>query len=642
MNMRNRIFLPILLLICITSCNDFKKPDNFKTKSEIEYEKAWTDVIGSVDPEQTWTASVPVSIDINDAGSSHISIYSLGEEKRVLLASEDVSSSATIEFDMPVGIVNGIAICRESSEGTDFRAVSKADLASGKVSVSFADFGTKADFAPISPANKEALTMPTGVDPRTGEHAKIWGYTVFPAWIWADMNAAIPENKSAVATNQITNFELQSNGVFYISTIYGATGSPKAEIGYYYYDKGNPSAITYIPLIDALSADYYYDDINYGKEDALPKVVWLNNQSGQWTPANFCYYDTVAGMTNGNFKTRQGDDQFNTLSILQTYGRQDPLGGDIAMVKGLTFQINAPRGNMVGFYCKRDTYTNHSTTSLNKNGKPRAAIKVYDGFRFIGLEDGSNDGGNEPDCNDIAFVMVPGNDGTLPGLLLPYIKDNDKDQYYNADGTFTDEPKYDIATDGPDSNYEDLANKKQVWTLAFEDMSTIGDFDFNDVVLAIVPNNSPNGKKGDKKGPADVFLCATGGTLDAFIYYQDELIGEAHELLGSKVNGKNSIANTFSQKYAVKHIYTIQMHPGHSIDDEAKYFKVIAGQNVISLPEKGEIPKALCIPGFWAWPKESVRIDLAYEDFAKWAYNGKNDNSSNWYNKPQEDKVVRF
>lgn len=169
-------------------------------------------------------------------------------------------------------------------------------------------------------------------------------------------------------------------------------------------------------------------------------------------------------------------------------------------------------------------------------------------------------------------------------------------------------------------------------------MSTIGDFDFNDIVLAIVPNNSPNGNKG----PADVYLCATGGSLDAHIYYKDKLIGEAHELLGSKENGKNVIANTFSQKYAVKHIYTIKMEPGHRIDDEAKNFKVIAGKNVITLPEKGEIPKALCIPGFWAWPKEAIRIDHAYEDFAKWAYSGKNDNSSNWYNKPDYDKVVRF
>ncbi|MGM9748627.1 MAG: hypothetical protein ACI3ZN_07485, partial [Candidatus Cryptobacteroides sp.] len=231
--MKKSLFLSaVLMIVCITSCNDFKKPNSVKTKDEIDYEKAWTETIGSVNQEQTWAASTPVTIDIKDAGSARISIYSLGEEKRVLLASEEISSSATMEFDLPIGIEKGIAVCRESSEGTDFRAVSKADLAGGKATVSFADFGTKADFSPISAANKEALTMPTCIDPRTGEHAKIWGYSNFPAWIWADMNAAIPENKSALSTNQITNFELQSNGVFYISTIYGATGVSKAEIGY--------------------------------------------------------------------------------------------------------------------------------------------------------------------------------------------------------------------------------------------------------------------------------------------------------------------------------------------------------------------------------------------------------------------------
>ncbi|MGN1211503.1 MAG: LruC domain-containing protein [Candidatus Cryptobacteroides sp.] len=634
MKKKKELFLSVLMIAGLISCTDLNKPDSFKTKDEIDYENAWNETIGSVDPEHTWAESMPVSIEVSGAGNAQISIYTIGEAKRVLLARETVSSSATIEFEMPLGIEKGIAICRETSEGTEYRSVGKASLMGGKASVSFAEMGTKADFAPISDANREALTQPTLRNQNSGQRAKIWGYSNFPAWIWYDMNAAIPENKSAVVTKQITNFEMQSNGLFYISTIYGSTGVDRAEIGYYYYDTVNPSDTTMVPLVDALAADYYYDEIGVSREEALAKVLWLDKSSWQWTPANFCYYDKVSGMASSAFKTRQNDNQFNTLSILQTYGNEDPELNGIAQVKGLTFQIDAPKGNMVGFYCKRPSYTNHSTTSFNRNGKPRAAIKVYDGFRFIGLEDGSSDGGNEPDCNDIAFVMVPGNDGILPGLLLPYIKDNDSDKFYNGDGTLTDEPKYDVATDGPDPMYEDLASRKQIWTVAFEDMSTIGDFDFNDVVLTIVP--------ADNKRSADIYLCATGGSINANLYYKDEYIGEAHQLLGSVENGKNVIANTYSQKYAIKKIYTIDWHPGHRVDDEAKNFKVIAGKNVITLPEKGEIPKALCVPGFWAWPKESTRIDLAYPRFADWAYDGKNDNHANWYNRPEEDKVVRF
>ena len=641
--MKRTVLLSAILAVALTSCNDLKKPDSIKTKEEIEYDIAWEQAMGKVDPEQTWISSKSVTVEVKDAGDAQISIYSLSEAQRTLLARETVSSSATIRFDMPLGLDYGVAVCRETAEGTEYIAVSKADLLSGNAGVSFAGLGTKAgDNPPMSSENKDKLTIATCVNPLTGKRAKIWGYTSFPGWIWNDMNAAIPENKAATTTGQITNFELQSNGLFYVSTIYGATGVTNAEIGYYYYDPATPSQKTFIPLVDALGGDYYYDEIDYSREDALAKVLWLNKDTWEWTPANFCFYDKVSGMANGGFATRKGDNQFNALSIVETYGK-DINNSSIAMVKGLTFQVDAPKGNMVGFYCKRSSYTNYTTKEMNTNKKSRAAIKVYDGFRFIGLEDGSSDGGNEPDCNDIALVMVPGNDGTLPGLVLPYIKDIEEDKYYNGDGTKTDEPKYDVATDGPDSNYEDLASSKAVWTLAFEDMSTIGDFDFNDVVLAIVPDG--------KKRSADVWLCATGGSINAYIYYKDKLIGEAHQLLGSVENGKNVIANTYVQKYPIKKILTVEMHPGHQLEDEARNFKVVAGNNVITLPEKGEIPKAICVGGtgkgngniaLWAWPKESTRIDTAYPDFEDWAADYKNDKNSSWYKKPVEDKVVRF
>lgn len=634
--MKRLLFTSLLLAAVLSSCRDFVKPENAKTAQVAEYDKVWNEALGPVDPEQTWSVSSTVSVDIKDAGNAKISIYTLGEEKRTLLASSEVTSDCSISFDMPIGLERGVAVCRETPGGVEYRHVSKENLVAGNASVSFAIAGTKAAAEPISATNKAALTKATCVNPKTGKRAEIFGYTNFPAWIWNDMNAAIPEDISAKTTNQITNFELQSNGLFYISTIYGATGNTSAEIGYYYYDKADPENVTMIPLIDALSGDYYYDDIHYTAATALPKVEWLRNDTWQWTPANFYYWDQVDGMKTGNpVKARVGDDQFNTLSVLKNFGNENPDLSTIAQVRGLTFQVDAPVGNMVGFYCKRgSSQINHTTSSMNKNNYSAAAIKVYDGFRFIGLEDGTNTSAKEPDCNDIAFVMVPGNNGTLPGLLLPYIKDIEEDKYYNGDGTKTEDPKYDVATDGPDPVYEELASKKQVWTLAFEDMSNIGDFDFNDVVMVISPD--------DKKRSADVILCATGGAINANIYYGDTFIGEAHQLLGSVENGKNVLANTYEQKYPVKKIFTFDMHPGHSIEDEARNFRIVAGNNVVTLPEKGEVPKALCVPGFWAWPRESTRISTSYEEFTDWSMNSQNEKYKNWYSKPVHKKVVKF
>lgn len=608
--------------------------ESVKTKNEIEYEMSWEETFGKVNPDKTWSGSTTASIDIKNADNAQISIYSLGESKRVLLARETVASDATITFDMPIGLDHGISICKENADGTIYMSASNEQLAGGTATVDFAPASTKADYPAITEQNKAYLTIPTEVNPATGKRARIWGYTSFPSWIWFDMNAAIPENKSAVEMGQITNFDLQSNGVFYIAAIYGATGTSAAEIGYYYYNgEATPDNVTYVPLIDALKADYYYDEITVSKEEALPKVMWANN-SWKWTPANFCYYDTVDGMKTSGFKTRTGDDQFSTLSIHETYGNIDPSQSGISLIKGLTFQVDAPKGSMVGFYCKTASTKNHTTAGLNTSKKPRAAIKVYDGFRFIGLEDGTASSKNEPDCNDIAFVMVPGNDGVLPGLFLPYIKDNDSDKYYNGDGTLTEEPKYDVSTDGPDPMYEDLATKKNIWTLAFEDMATKGDFDFNDLVLTIVPD------KHSKS--ADVYICATGGTLNSYLYYGDEQIGEIHSLLGSVEGGKNVIANTHSQKYQMKKIFTFNLDKKGKIEEVARKFKLIVGSDIVTLPGKGEVPKAILVPGFWAWPTESTRIDTAYPRFADWAYDGKNSNHAGWYKHPEEGKTVIF
>ena len=350
----------------LVSCNRQIKPESIKTKNEIEYEMSWEDVFGKVNPEKTWSGSSVTSIDVKNAGSAQISIYSLEESKRVLLARETVSSDATITFDMPIGLDYGISVCKENEEGTIYMSVNNAQLAGGNATVDFAVASTKADFPAITEQNKASLTMPTEKNPATGERTKIWGYTNFPSWIWFDINEAIPENKSAVEMGQITSFDLQSNGIFYIAAIYGATGTSSAEIGYYYYTgEAKPENITYVPFVNALKADYYYDDITISKEEALPKVLWAD-KSWKWTPANFCYYDTVGGMNSSGFQTRTGDNQFSTLSIQETYG--DPSKSGISLIKGLTFQVNAPKGSMFTIF----------TLAVSPTAK--LCVNMYQGF----------------------------------------------------------------------------------------------------------------------------------------------------------------------------------------------------------------------------------------------------------------------
>ena len=163
------------------------------------------------------------------------------------------------------------------------------------------------------------------------------------------------------------------------------------------------------------------------------------------------------------------------------------------------------------------------------------------------------------------------------------------------------------------------------------------DFDFNDVVLALKPVYTGKGKN---EGIYEVMLCATGGSVSSTLFYDEECLGEVHELLGSVENGKKVIANTYMQKYAVKKIHEIPFHKGDKIEDLARSFKLVVGKNVITVPEKGEIPQALLISGFWSWPKEHISITEAYPRFRKYATSQKQ--NQDWYKKPEPDKIINF
>ena len=94
------------------------------------------------------------------------------------------------------------------------------------------------------------------------------------------------------------------------------------------------------------------------------------------------------------------------------------------------------------------------------------------------------------------------------------------------------------------------------------------DFDFNDVVIALRPVFTGNGKN---EGVYEVLLCATGGSVSSTLFYDDTCIGEVHALLGSIENGKNIIANTYTQKYAVKKIHEIPFKQGIVCSDSESF-----------------------------------------------------------------------
>ena len=173
------------------------------------------------------------------------------------------------------------------------------------------------------------------------------------------------------------------------------------------------------------------------------------------------------------------------------------------------------------------------------------------------------------------------------------------------------------------------------YSVAFEDLGSFRDFDFNDVVLYVAHN--------EKTNKATVNLVATCGTLSVIVKY------DGTELM-RKTDGK---INQGSRDAVIS---STEIDMTSSADLEKFTLEVIDGEGnsqfIQSANAKGKAPMALVIPGKWAWPKEGVNIVDAYpglineqgtvsdatKGFAAWV-KGTNDNG--WYNYPNRDKVIQ-
>lgn len=626
-----RLVIPVgcALIMGTASCVN---TDGIPNTTNGKYAQAWEEQFGNVDPNQTWNGAVTVTAQIVTGGeSAKVYATTLGEERRIILGEKEINGSGPLTFDVPQGIGEYVCISKESASGNEYKRVKVEDLRAGGAKVTFSSNG---NFL-LAPALKADATGILNGSPLV----KNWGYSTFPGWAWQDISEAMPESDKC--EGQITNYDLISRGKFYISTIFGYTGTSDGRvIGYYYYTDNDYSTLVYVPMLEVLNYDYF---------DGMAKTQWRKIGETEWHDTNYDFFDKISGYTNNNsaWKSARANDD-----IFVCYDVNDKFGADIDAVRGCTFQVDAPVGSRVGFYIefqnsyKNDGRTqwtylnklgiknlgtqnnwklrNHSTRDLQAQKHNTSIIKIYDGFRFIGLEDANYKG--DSDCNDVVLGLVSGNDGTLPGVQLPDIfdKDDPDTPYYNPDGTKSDKPKTDEEVEK-----ENL----QTWTMGFEDMGSVGDFDFNDVVLRITPD--PKNQK------AYIKICATGGSHKADLYYDGTLIGEVHELLG--VDG---IANTTTATVPFKEVATVDWPTGYTMQEKASLFyivvKGIKGEDVkVTVPTRaGDVPHAICVPGKWQWPKENVNIADAYTVFGKWGTNYNNPDCWNWYQQPTIGKVV--
>ena len=649
--------------LLLTSCTDGADNSLF----ENYYAEQFKNMLGSdIDKSQVWVTGTVVEATVTTSGAATVSAYTLGKEQRVLYGRKKVNGSATFRFAIPQSLDTTIAF--EADYGDAEKVWRKMDLDLALTQKTTLDLTRPATVrAAMSPGNSVASpaaslcgsSNSSTADGYAGHH---FGYTTFPGWSWDNLANAVPEAKNPAANGQITNYELISTGPFYLSLLYGYTGSYLSNVlGYYYYkEEGKYDDLVMIELCDVLLHDYI---------DGYAKVQYQLPGEANWHDANFDYRDGFSAPFTTQ-KQRLDDDSYNTLLVNQKYGGEKGLQG----IRGLTFQINVPVGYRLGFFMKtrdaipsqvenlrklgvNEKYLNSgkglcfSGAALNAKTKYafRSVIQKYDGYTFMGLDD--TPAGGDYDCNDVTFGLTAGNGGSMPGVLLPGVKDLDTDKYYNNDGTITDEPQDSYVKNviegrdpfdfGTSTDPEQPENPQPIpptvvdlpeWTIAFEDLGTTGDFDFNDVVIRVVPNPAAKAK---------VYLCATGGQLEAELHYQgptgDVNLGKVHDFMTKMTNTRDAVTTP-----AVL-LGEVEWPDGYTLPTHADRFYLLAnGQKIAVNLEPGSVPKAVCVYGQWQWPREGVSLVSAYNMLTRWATNINDADAREWYRYPAKDKTIKF
>ena len=177
------------------------------------------------------------------------------------------------------------------------------------------------------------------------------------------------------------------------------------------------------------------------------------------------------------------------------------------------------------------------------------------------------------------------------------------------------------------------------WIIACEDLGDTDDYDFNDVVFKV---SHVSGQT-----TATVTPLAAGGTLATWIVYNNEYLGETHQLLGAKENtsGSYPMINTTTITATATTPQEVTVPEDYTVTNNMGGFSIIVKSKdnsnsnavLIKAPSAGAAPQMFCVPSTWAWPTERTKIQDAYPNFANWSADS---NNIEWYNNATAGKVI--
>lgn len=641
--------LSVILLAGMSSCS--KDPGLNEPDPKPSTTTLWID--GEADTNQTWMTSVSMQLDLSVKGEGMLTAQTIGDNVPVVLGKKQVHDNDVMLIDVPQGIGSFGLVFDNGSVSKQYQCIRLSGDLHQLEKVSFDGTSTQAFSRQMAPAARAATNNGLYGNSILSDE----GYLNLGSWAWSDIAFALVESQNAsIKQTALIDYEIMARGSIaagseynggeevYISFIYGYTGTTASRVlGYYTHSAGSYSDIEYHDISEAI----YYDYLN---EKA--KVQYqLNGNTETWYDANFDYKDGD-GLPNITYSQaadtrRRGDDAYNTLLVSQAYGDR------ITAVRGLTFKITVPNGKKFGFYLKTNAslssdqrsrlinagvpsdrlpanQLNFSYAPMNNGGKHRSAFAIYDNFTFMGLDDSADNSG-DLDCNDVTFVLSNAKGGQYRPQFTEETLESEKNQ-----GTIEKNPIY---TTPGETGTENL----QSWILAFENAGTDVDFDFNDVVLQVVPNTADH--------TVAVYLLATGAERNTEIYYDNVLLGEAHQLFGvdpgnmvnTKLNGlrrnKVLLSNSLSWPAgytmdANRHLFSIQVtgEDGNPITINSN----------VMLGDDHDIPQVLCVAGEWNWPLEHQNVEQAYPLLGSWGRNVYKPEYWNWYSQPAPNLVFDY
>ena len=644
--------LSVILLAGMSSCS--KDPGLDIPDPNPSTTTLWID--GEADTNQTWMTSVSMQLDLSVKGEGMLTAQTIGDNVPVVLGKKQVHDNDVMLIDVPQGIGSFGLVFDNGSVSKQYQCIRLSGDLHQLEKVSFDGTSTQALSRQMAPAARAAThTGLYGNSIMADE-----GYLNFGSWAWSDIAIALVESDDASKKHTaLIDYEIMARGSIaagseytggeevYISFMYGYTGTTASRIlGYYTHSENDYSDIEYHEISEAISYDYL---------NGNAKVQYqLDGNTETWYDANFDYKDgdRLPNITSSQAADplRRGDDAYNTLLVKQAYGDR------VSAVRGLTFKITVPKGKVFGFYLKTNAslssdqrtrlanlgvpsdkmptnQLNFSYAPMNASGKHRSAFAIYDNFTFMGLDD-SADSGGDLDCNDVTFVLSNAKGEKYRPKFTDGTLNSDKNQ-----GTIKDHPIY---TTPDETGTENL----QSWILAFENAGTDVDFDFNDVVLQVVPNTTTH--------KVAVYLLATGAERNTYIYYGTDSpvsLGEAHQRFG--VDAGQMVNTKLDGLRRNKVLLSDQLSwpDGYTMANQRDLFYIqvtdekghpITINSSIMLGEEQNIPQVLCVAGEWNWPLEHQKVEQAYPLLGSWGRNVYEEAYWNWYTQLVSNLVFHF